>query len=122
MEFKGDKELPSLKFNEEEGLIEISGRSIGTRARNNFWQPLIDKMEEYLDEARDITLNIDLEYFATSSAKAMFDLFKLIQKKVNIKQKKFIINWYYEDEDILEAGEDYSLIIPNTQFNFIEKE
>ncbi len=54
-------------------------------------------------------LEIRLEYFNTSSSKCILDIFK----KVNSLYKNgidVVINWYYEeeDEDMQEAGEDYS--------------
>jgi len=56
-----------------------------------------------------IEVSIRLEYFNTSSSKCLMDFLKRIEKSpVNAT-----ILWYYEeeDEDMLEAGEDYDAII-----------
>jgi hypothetical protein len=49
-------------------------------------------------------------------------LIQLFQKvsRVQLKNKKYIVNWYYEegDEDILERGEYFSSVL-NIPFNFI---
>jgi hypothetical protein len=49
-------------------------------------------------------------------------IIQLFQKlsRVQLKNKKYIINWYYEegDEDILERGEYFSSVL-NIPFNFI---
>jgi hypothetical protein len=55
------------------------------------------------------TLQIKLEYFNTSSSKCLLDIFK----KLEIIGGKCQVEWYYEqdDEDMLEAGEDYEAIV-----------
>jgi len=122
MKFIGSKNLPSLEFNEDEGILKIYGRSIEPEADEDFWKPLRDKIDEYLDDPKNIILSIDLEYFATSSSKAMHKLFKMFQNKNVIKNKKeVLINWYYEDEDIFEAGEDYKSMFPKINWKFIKK-
>jgi len=119
MKFKGDKDLPSLEFYEEMGILKLSGRSTSVGAIENFWKPLLEKLEKYLETPRNMFLSINLEYFSTASAKAILDMFKLISKKLD--NKKFIIEWYWDDEDILEAGEDYQTMIPEAEFKFIDK-
>jgi hypothetical protein len=122
MIFEGTKELPSLEFVEDEGRLKIWGRSIATEARADFWQPLIDKLEEYLTDPRDMAVTIDLEFFATSSARALLTMFNLLTEKVIINKRKVIVKWLYEDEDMLEAGEDYMSMVPKLEWKFIEKE
>ncbi|HAW19252.1 MAG TPA: nuclear pore complex subunit, partial [Flavobacteriales bacterium] len=69
----------------------------------------------------DTVVNIQLEYFNTSSSKCILDVFKKLES-VNGKTT-ITINWHYEedDEDMLEAGEDYQAII-NIPFKMIEME
>ena len=123
MIFVGNNELPSLEFIEDEGTLKIWGRSTSTEAKLDFWKPLLDKMEEYLDDPRDIVLTMEMEHFATSSAKSMLELFNLLSNKTVINHKrKVLIKWIYEDEDMLEAGEDYNSMVPKLQWKFIEKE
>ena len=120
MEFKGNHELPSLLFNEEIGLLKIWGKSISME-RDDFWNPLNEKMREYLEEPRNISLSIDLEYFNTTSAKAIFDLFKLIEKRTTSMKTNFDIEWVYEDTDIEEAGRDFNIIVKKADWTFIKK-
>ena len=65
-------------------------------------------------------MNVQLEYFNTSSSKCILDVFKKLESIQKGKQE-VIINWYYEedDEDMLEAGEDYESII-RVPFKMIE--
>ncbi|MCJ7448047.1 MAG: DUF1987 domain-containing protein [Bacteroidales bacterium] len=37
---------------------------------------------------------------------------------VALENKKFVINWYYDDNDILDVGESFSSIL-DIPFNFI---
>jgi len=121
MQFKGTNNLPSLDFDEEAGLLIISGRSISIE-NDDFWNPLTNKMEEYLNDPKDITLIIDLEFFNTPSAKSMLKLFHVIAEKTKKSKKKFIIEWIYDDQDMFEAGEDYSTMITNAEWKLTEKE
>ena len=122
MKFEGNHELPSLEFIEDGGMIKIWGRSIATEARADFWSPLIDKLDTYLDEPRDIVVIIEMEFFATSSAKAMLEMFNLIADKVVVKNKReAVIKWISEDEDMEEAGEDYQSMVSKLTWKHIKK-
>lgn len=110
---------PSVNFSFESGIIELKGRSIPENSLE-FYKPLIEWVEKYSSQSKaETNVNIQLEYFNTSSSKCLLDLFKKLEGIGN----KVTINWYYEqdDEDMLEAGEDYEAII-NVPFKMIEVE
>ena len=116
---QGTPKTPTVNFISSEGLLEIKGRSIPENSIE-FYKPLIDWIESYAQQPNDASnVNIQLEYFNTSSSKCILDLFK----KLEAINKTITINWYYEedDEDMLEAGEDYEAII-NIPFKMIEIE
>lgn len=116
---EGTPKTPTVNFITDEGLLEIKGRSIPENSIE-FYKPLIDWIESYAQTPKDSTnINIQLEYFNTSSSKCILDLFK----KLEAINQNITINWYYEedDEDMLEAGEDYEAII-NIPFKMIEVE
>lgn len=119
-EFNGENGLPSLKFNESTGLLKIYGKSL-VLSKDNFYEPLYKKMEEYLKIPRNINIEIDLEYFNTVSAKCLLDLFKMIEEKQIQSQRDFFITWYYDDIDIKESGNDFASILKYPDFEFIEK-
>ena len=99
------------------GKLELKGRSIPENSLE-FYKPLIDWLDS-IDQAgvADTSVHIQLEYFNTSSSKCLLDFFK----KLETLKSKVTVNWYYEqdDEDMLEAGEDYEAII-NLTFKKIE--
>jgi hypothetical protein len=103
-----------------EGIIKIRGRSIHENVID-FFKPVENWVSEYIKIPADVTcVDINLEYFNSASAKVFVHLFQKITY-VQLKHKKFIINWYYEDgdEDILERGEYFSSIL-DIPFNFIK--
>ncbi len=88
-----------------------------------FYQKIIDHLDEFSEsEGDEFTANFSFEYFNTSSSKCLFDVFKKLSK-INDNGKDLIINWYYEedDEDMMEAGEDYADLL-DLEFNFLEIE
>lgn len=103
---------PSVVFDASKGLLEIKGRSIPENSIE-FYKPVMDCLERYVEgPAATTNINIQLEYFNTSSSKCILDIFKKLEQ-VHKKGNNIVINWYYEedDEDMQEAGEDYQAII-----------
>ena len=118
---EGSAKTPTIKFDAEQGVIEIKGRSIPENSIE-FYKPLIDWLEKYSGKPKPNTIvNIQLEYFNTSSSKCILDVFKKLEFINKGGQSDVIINWHYEedDEDMLEAGEDYDSII-KVPFKMIE--
>lgn len=113
---------PMVKFDPDEGLLEMKGRSSPENSIQ-FYQKVLDSLEEYAVSGGDeFTANIAFEYFNTSSSKCLFDVFKRLGK-IESSGKTITINWYYEegDDDMMEAGEDYSDLL-DLDFNFHEIE
>ncbi len=118
----GSPKTPEVNFDYEKGIVEIKGRSIPENSIE-FYKPMIDWLEDYTKAPQSKTIvNIQLEYFNTSSSKCILDVFKKLE--ILAKDNKDVeVNWYYEedDEDMLEAGEDYQSII-RIPFKMIEIE
>ena len=116
---EGSAKTPTIKFDAEQGIIEIKGRSIPENSIE-FYKPLIDWLEKYSGKPKTNTIvNIQLEYFNTSSSKCILDVFKKLEG-INKAGSAVTIHWHYEedDEDMLEAGEDYQAII-NVPFKMV---
>ncbi len=113
---------PLVKFDPDEGILEMKGRSSPENSIE-FYQKIIDGLDKYASSSNpELTVNLAFEYFNTSSSKCLFDVFKKLSKVME-KGKKIIINWMYEegDDDMMEAGEDYSDLL-DLDFNFMEIE
>ena len=111
---------PGVNFNPSDGILEIEGKSIPEKP-DEFYNPLLDWINQYFKDPKDFTLiKIKLEYINSSSTKFMLSMFRSI-KQYYEKGHDCRIDWYYEedDEDMLEAGEDYESII-RVPFKMIE--
>ena len=119
---EGSPKTPTIKFDWDRGFLEIKGRSIPENSIE-FYKPLVDNLEKYSSSPKSATtVNIQLEYFNTSSSKCILDVFKKLEN-INKGGSAVVINWHYEadDEDMLEAGEDYQAII-NIPFKMVQLE
>ena len=120
LSIEGTTKTPTIKLDPKTGTIEIKGRSIPENSIE-FYRPIVEWLEEYAKfPNKKTTVNIQLEYFNTSSSKCILDIFKKLES-IKRARNEVIINWYYEedDEDMLEAGEDYESII-RVPFKMIE--
>ena len=112
------KNTPEIILNPE-GRIKIKGRSIHENVID-FFVPVEDWVTEYIQDPAEVTtVDLNLEYFNSASAKVFVHLLQKIGY-VTLKHKKFVFNWYYEDgdDDILERGEFFSSVL-DVPFNFI---
>jgi len=119
---EGTKKTPDINFNAGSGILQIEGRSIPENSIE-FYKPMVDWLDEYANSPAEKTVvNIKLEYFNTSSSKCILDVFKKLED-IHKAKKDVVINWHYEedDEDMLEAGEDYQSIL-KIPFKMIEIE
>jgi hypothetical protein len=108
---KATAKTPSIDFNPDRGILEIRGRSTSEDS-NVFYKPLIAWCEEYAHNPPDkTTVDVQLEHFDTSSSKGLLDFLKRL-RVIKEKHKEVEIVWHYEsnDEDILEAGENFEHI------------
>jgi hypothetical protein len=106
---------------DRQGIIKMTGRLIPENAEE-FFKTIEEWVNEYFCNPAEIThIEICLEYINSTGSKY---LFYLIHKIINIRlqndTEKFIMNWYYrdEDEDILEKGRLFSSNL-DVPFNFI---
>jgi hypothetical protein len=106
---EGTSKTPMVVATLDPFSLELSGRSIPENSIA-FYQPVMDWVDAHCVESeQQLEINIRLEYFNTSSSKCLMDLLKRVEAS-NCPAR---VNWYYEDddEDMLEAGEDYDAII-----------
>ena len=118
---EGTPKTPTINFNIATGHLEIKGRSIPENSIE-FYKPLVELLDRYAAKPQANTnVKIQLEYFNTSSSKCILDIFKKLEA-IHKAGNATIINWHYEqdDEDMLEAGEDYQAIIA-VPFKMIEE-
>ena len=115
-------ETPYIMFDPWQGKLEIYGISIPENSVE-FYKSLLDSLDQYITVPKSTTqVDIQMEYFNTSTSKCIFDILKRLEI-IQGMGKEVIINWYYEadDEDMREAGEDYKALV-NLPINILQEE
>jgi hypothetical protein len=103
---------PKIVFDKDNGVFEITGRSLPEDAMG-FYQPVLDWLKAYVaDPNPTTTLVFELDYFNTASSKVILELIKIFRNAVTSGLNGQIIWCHLEDDDdTLEAGQDFSSII-----------
>lgn len=116
----GDFDIPTVNFNAESGVCELSGESY-LENTSEFYSRLSNWLDEYISTIqKPITLNFRLSYFNTSSSKRiLYILHKL--KDYEEEGGDVTVNWYYDkdDTDMEEDVEDF-ILISNLKINLIQ--
>ncbi|MGZ6523330.1 MAG: DUF1987 domain-containing protein [Bacteroidia bacterium] len=109
---------PNIIMDKENGIFEIKGVSLPLNGKD-FYQPVLDFIDEYVKEPNKITLFVfNLRYFNISSSKMfLFMLYKL--KELYDSGKAVVVIWSFDDDDIREAGEDFQHMV-DIPFQFKE--
>lgn len=103
---------PDVYFDSNKGIMEIKGASYDEDS-TEFYNRVIEWVEDYeKDPNSTVILNFHLKYLNSSSA---YSLYELLKKFSDIMGKgvHVTVNWFHnrEDEDIKEAGEEYSELL-----------
>lgn len=109
----GTEDTPTVLLDKTSGIFEISGRSLPEDAAE-FYAPILKWLTDYANDANPKTeFQMKLEYFNTASSKLLLDV---LTKLESIDNSKVI--WFYhdDDEDMEEAGEEFSEIIEDVEF------
>ena len=108
----GTEDTPSIILDIKTNVFVISGRSLPEDS-GLFYEPIIEWFEDYkINPNPETTLTLKLVYFNTASSKLILDILTILEE-INQTGKKVKVNWYYteDDEDMQEAGEEFSDII-----------
>jgi len=104
----GTEDTPKITLDKLSGIFEISGRSLPEDAAE-FYNPVLSWLDSYSKAHNPSTdFILKLEYFNTASSKLILDLLSKVEP---IKGAK--ITWYHfsDDEDMLEAGQEFSELV-----------
>lgn len=113
------KTTPYVHFDRETHTYIISGRSIPIDAEL-FYRPILNWLDELSREpVSRIQLCLRFDFFNIASSKRiLFILYRLAEFQ---KQGTSVsVRWLYEkcDEDMLEIGQDYAVMIDRINFTF----
>lgn len=102
--------IPTVKFNAESGVCEISGESF-LEDTVEFYKPVIEWLEEFTQtQKKPIAFIIKLSYFNTSTSRSLLDILNVL-KNYEDNGGEVVINWHYDpsDVDMEEDIEDYMI-------------
>ncbi|MBK3516230.1 DUF1987 domain-containing protein [Carboxylicivirga marina] len=108
----GTDDTPNVILDKDNAKFEISGRSLPEDV-NMFYEPILEWIDGYAEAPADKTeFHFKLEYFNTASSKVILDILLKFEEIVE-NDNDVVIKWHYheEEEDMLEAGEEYADIV-----------
>jgi hypothetical protein len=122
---------PEINFSPSENIFIIRGNSSPEDVRALYY-PVIEWIRIFVDDVLEgefpqysksspVRFQTDLEYFNSSSAKFIFDIFTEL-KRLILKDIHVVVEWYYDVEDVdqKEAGSDISLLV-EMEFTYIPR-
>ncbi|SRR5690554_5441415 len=115
LHLEGTEDTPEIILDQTNGVMEISGRSLPEDS-TEFYKPILDWIGAYAKDPNPTTTFVfRLEYFNTSSSKLILDLLYALEDIPGIK-----VQWHFQedDEDMEEAGEEFSELV-DIPFEFI---
>ena len=112
IEIKATEDTPNVLLDSENRLIRISGRSLPEDV-TVFYNPILFWLDEYKEaKLSDTKVVLNLEYFNTASSKLILDILMKLEE-IHEGGNDVLVEWHYheDDEDMEEAGEEYSELI-----------
>lgn len=113
---------PEVDFDFDSGVLRLKGESYPDDVAA-FFGPVLGALRSYLAESTPQPIRFDMElmYFNSSSAKALMNVFQMLEGAAK-QGRPVVVNWYHEpdDEAMQELGEDFSLDLNHVRFNLKE--
>jgi hypothetical protein len=99
---------PEIDFRFDQHTLSIKGESYPENAAA-FYGPVIARVQAWLDGCNEaeITVNVSLAYFNSSSTKMLFTFFESLNNAA-MAGNQVRLNWYHDEDDdtILEFGQE----------------
>jgi hypothetical protein len=126
LNIEATQSTPNIDF-DVSGKLSITGKSYPENTFE-FYAPVMNWVKTYFatdSSPRELTLDIEITYFNTSSSKLFFDFFDFFNH-LDKNQGDFnvTVNWIYdeENESALEAGEDFVDDFENLNIKLVPKD
>jgi hypothetical protein len=115
---------PAVDFDFERAVLSLRGESYPEDASSVFG-PIFAALEAFLATAgdREIRFDFEMTYFNSSSAKALMNIFKLLDHAA-AGGTPIKVSWYFapDDETMKEFGEDFSEDLEHVAFSLVAVE
>lgn len=122
---KATKHTPAINLDPDQNILEFKGECYPENVAE-LSAPLFSHLDEYLKNLeynQIFTVNIELNYFNSSSSKMLMNLFDQLEDEVANKGKHIVVNWIYDaDNDTAEEfGEEFQEDVDSLIFNLVPK-
>ena len=110
--FSATEDTPEVKLDSANNIFEMSGRSLPEDVVK-FYRPILDWLDQYAQSPNEKTVfEFKLSYFNTASSKIILDIMMKLEE-IHNGGNNVTIKWNYpsDDEDMMEAGEEYADIV-----------
>lgn len=101
---------PRVLLDPAAGTLALSGESYPEDA-SAFYGPILQQVAQVLARADETPFTVDVRfiYFNSSSAKAIMNLFRMLEEAAE-RGRPVKVNWFYDPDDDLmaEMGEDFA--------------
>jgi hypothetical protein len=104
------RNTPLIEFNTN-GELKIEGRLIPENSAE-FFENLLNWLNEYIStKPQKTTLQVNLEYFNSSSGILLIKIFRLLEQLTQ-SGLETVVYWHHpcDDPDMLEAGRHFEMI------------
>ncbi len=111
---------PEVDFRFDEHRLVLKGEAYPENAAV-FWGDIIASLNMYLAQVesdQQITVQVALSYFNSSSTKMLFSLFSALNDKA-LGGNTVVLDWYHDEDDdtIFEFGQELHEDFPELVFN-----
>ncbi|MBN2662820.1 MAG: DUF1987 domain-containing protein [Bacteroidales bacterium] len=89
---------PAVDFIVATGECTLEGESF-LEETSNFYSPLLDWLNDFIETKKPISFNIKLTYFNTSTSKWILNILHTLKYYID-QNGKVDVNWYYYEDDI----------------------
>jgi hypothetical protein len=113
---------PEVDFRFQENRLSLRGEAYPEDAAA-FFGPLLKQLTAYCEtlKGQDLAVEFQLDYFNTSSAKALMNMIQILEHAVR-SGARVNLRWCFQrDDDVMrEFGEDFSMELEHVQFQLVE--
>ena len=113
-------DTPAIHLDKASGTFQFSGKSLPEDV-TTFYTPVFNWLDGYFqDPNAESTFIFKMTYFNTASSKIILDILMRLENLNNDGKSKVTVEWHHDedDEDMQEAGEEYSEIV-EVPFKFV---
>ncbi len=113
---------PEVDFRFQENRLALRGEAYPEDAAA-FFGPLLKLLTDYCETIRgqELLVEFQLDYFNTSSAKALMNMIQILEKAVRLGTRVNLRWCFQKDDDVMrEFGEDFSMELEHVHFQLVE--